>query len=69
MRRFTRLTNGFSKGIENHMGATGLHFGYYNLCRVHQTLRATPAIEGRLTTRVWRVEDLIRSWIDVAEAA
>jgi IS1 family transposase len=59
MRRFTRLTNGFSKKIENHMAATALHFAYYNFCRVHQTLRVTPAMEARLTDRVWSIEDLV----------
>jgi len=52
MRRFTRLTNGFSKEVENHMAATALHFAHYNFCRVHQTLRVTPAMEARLTDHV-----------------
>jgi hypothetical protein len=59
MRRFTWLTNGFSKMIENHMAATALHFAYYNFCRVHQTLRVTPAMEARLTDHAWNLEELI----------
>lgn len=59
MRRFTRLTNGFSKKIENHMAATALHFAYYNFCRVHQTLRVTPAMEAGLTDSVWSIEQLV----------
>ena len=59
MRRFTRLTNGFSKKVENHAHAVALHFMYYNFCRVHQTLRVTPAMEARLSDHVWTVEDLV----------
>ncbi len=59
MRRFARLTNGFSKKIESHMAATALHFAYYNFCRVHQTLRVTPAMEARLTDHVWEIEELL----------
>jgi hypothetical protein len=59
MRRFTRLTNGFSKKVENHMAANALHFAYYNFCRVHQTLRVTPAMEARLTDHVWSLEELV----------
>lgn len=59
MRRFTRLTNAFSKKLENHGHAVALYFGYYNFCRVHQTLRVTPAMEARLTDHVWSVEELI----------
>jgi IS1 family transposase len=59
MRRFTRLTNGFSKKIENHGHAVALHFMHYNFCRVHKTLRVTPAMEAGLTDTVWGIEDLI----------
>lgn len=59
MRRFTRLTNGFSKKIENHGHAVALHFMHYNFCRVHKTLRVTPAMEAGLTNRVWTLEDLV----------
>jgi IS1 family transposase len=59
MRRFTRLTNAFSKKIENHSHAIALYFMYYNFCRVHQTLRVTPAMEAGLADHVWTVEELI----------
>ena len=59
MRRFTRLTNAFSKKIENLRHAVALHFMYYNFCRIHQTLRVTPAMEAGLTDHVWTVEELI----------
>ena len=59
MRRFTRLTNGFSKKAENHAHAVALHYMYYNYCRVHQTLRVTPAMEAGLANHVWTVDELI----------
>ena len=59
MRRFTRLTNGFSKKIENHGHAVSLYFMYYNFCRVHQTLRVTPAMEAGLTDRIWTIAELL----------
>jgi IS1 family transposase len=59
MRRFTRLTNGFSKKIDNHGHAVALYFMFYNFCRVHQTLRVTPAMEAKLTDHVWSVDELI----------
>ena len=59
MRRFTRLTNGFSKKVENHGHAVALYFSYYNFCRVHQTLRVTPAMEAGLSDHVWSVEELV----------
>ncbi|MGD0625063.1 MAG: IS1 family transposase [Thermodesulfobacteriota bacterium] len=59
MRRFTRLTNAFSKKVENLGHAVALHFMYYNFCRVHQTLRVTPAMEARVTDHVWGIEDLL----------
>lgn len=58
MRRFTRLTNGFSKKVENHAHATALHFMHYNYCRVHKTLRVTPAMEAGLSDHVWTLEEL-----------
>lgn len=58
MRRFTRLTNGFSKKIENHEHAVALHFMYYNYGRVHKTLRVTPAMEAGLTDHVWTLEEI-----------
>jgi len=59
MRRFTRLTNGFSKKIENHAQAVALHFMYYNFVRIHQTLRVTPAMAAGISSKAWEVEDLI----------
>jgi IS1 family transposase len=58
MRRFTRLTNGFSKKIDNHRHAIALYFMYYNFCRVHQTLRVTPAMEAGVSDHVWSVQEL-----------
>ncbi|HEX5275009.1 MAG TPA: IS1 family transposase [Candidatus Rubrimentiphilum sp.] len=60
MRRFTRLTNAFSKKVENHRRALALHFMYYNFCRVHSTLKTTPAIKHGLTDRIWTLHDLAR---------
>jgi hypothetical protein len=59
MRRFTRLTNGFSKKLENHIAAISLHFMYYNFARIHQTLRVTPAMAAGVTARAWDVEDMV----------
>jgi IS1 family transposase len=59
MRRFTRLTNGFSKKIEMHEHSVALHFTYYNFCKVHQSLRVTPAMETGLSDHVWSIEELI----------
>jgi len=59
MRRFTRLTNGFSKKVENHAHSISLHFMYYNFCRIHQTLRVTPAMEAGVSDHVWEIEDVI----------
>jgi hypothetical protein len=58
MRRFTRLTNAFSKKAENHLWAIALHYMHYNFCRIHQTLRVTPAMAAGVTDRVWDVEDI-----------
>jgi IS1 family transposase len=59
MRRFTRLTNGFSKKIENHIHAISLHYMYYNFVRVHKTLRCTPAMEAGVTKRLWEISDIV----------
>lgn len=59
MRRFTRLTNAFSKKIENLAHAVALHFMHYNFCRVHQTLRVTPAMEAGITEHIWSIEEVI----------
>jgi IS1 family transposase len=58
MRRFTRLTNGFSKKIENHAYALALFYMHYNFCRVHQTLRVTPAMEAGITDHVWELAEI-----------
>ncbi len=58
MRRFARLTNAFSKKLENHVAGLSLYFMYYNFCRVHQTLRVTPAMEAGITDHVWDIEEL-----------
>jgi len=60
MRRFTRLTNGFSKKIENLEYAVALHFMYYNFARVHKTLRVTPAMEAGMADHVWTLDEIIR---------
>jgi IS1 family transposase len=59
LRRFTRLTNAFSKKFENHCHAAAIYFAYYNFCRVHQTLRVTPAMESGLTDHVWSLAELV----------
>lgn len=59
MRRFTRLTNAFSKKVENLGHAVSLHFMYYNFCRIHQTLRVTPAMEAGISSHVWTIEEMI----------
>jgi IS1 family transposase len=60
MRRFTRLTNAFSKKLENHIYAVALHFVYYNFCRIHQTLRVTPAMEAGLTKDLMEISDIVK---------
>jgi IS1 family transposase len=60
MRRFTRLTNGFSKKVENYLHAVALHFVYYNFCKIHETLRVTPAMEAGISSHVWSIEDLAK---------
>lgn len=59
MRRFTRLTNAFSKKAENLAHAVALHFMHYNFCRVHQSLRVTPAMETGITDHVWSIEEIM----------
>jgi IS1 family transposase len=59
MRRFTRLTNGFSKKVQNLVAAVSLHFMYYNFCRIHQTLRVTPAMEAGVADHVWGIEEIL----------
>jgi IS1 family transposase len=60
MRRFTRLTNAFSKKIENHGYALALYFMHYNFCRIHTTLRVTPAMQAGIADRVWEMTDVVR---------
>jgi IS1 family transposase len=59
MRRFTRLTNGFSKKVENHAHAIALHYMYYNFVRIHKSLRCTPAMAAGVTNRLWDIEDIV----------
>jgi hypothetical protein len=59
MRRFTRLTNAFSKKLENHAAIVALYFMYYNFARVHQTLRVTPAMEAGVADHVWSIEEIV----------
>ena len=59
MRRFTRLTNGFFKKIENHAHMVAIHFMYYNFGRVHKTLRVTPAVEAGLSDHIWSLEEIV----------
>lgn len=58
-RRFTRLTNAFSKKLENHKHHAAIHFMHYNFCRIHTTLRVTPAMEAGLTDHVWTLEEVV----------
>jgi IS1 family transposase len=59
MRRFTRLTNGFSKKIENHAAAIALHYMAYNFVKIHKTLRVTPAMAAGVTDHVWELEEIV----------
>ncbi len=68
IRRFTRLTNAFSKKLENHVHALSIYFMHYNFVRIHQTLRCTPAMEAGVTDRLWSLEDMVEI-VDEWEAA
>jgi len=59
MRRFTRLTNGFSKKLENHIATISLHFMYYNFAKIHGTLRVTPAMAAGVTEKLWDMADIV----------
>ncbi len=59
MRRFTRLTNAHSKKLENHAAAISLYFAFYNFCRMHQSIRVTPAMEAKIADHVWSIEELV----------
>lgn len=60
MRRFTRLTNGFSKKIENHMHAISPHYMYYNFCRIHKTLEVTPAMEAGIADSLYDLDFIVK---------
>jgi len=59
MRRFTRLTNGFSKKVENHEHALAIHYMFYNFARIHQSLRVTPAMEASVSDHVWELSEIV----------
>ena len=60
MRRFTRLSNGFSKKVENHAHAVSIHYMHYNFGRIHKTLRVTPAMEAKVSDHVWSLEEIAK---------
>jgi hypothetical protein len=62
VRRYTRLTNAFSKKIENHAAAVALGYFAYNFIKIHSTLRVTPAMAAGVTDRLWEVADLVAAW-------
>jgi IS1 family transposase len=68
MRRFTRLTNAFSKKIDNHVAAIALYFVWYNFCRVHKSLRVSPAMEAGVTDHLWTLEDVVAKIDETAPA-
>ena len=68
MRRFTRLTNAFSKKIDNHIHALALYFVFYNFCRIHKSLRVTPAMAAGITDRLWSFEDVIAKMDQISPA-
>ena len=59
MRRFTRLTNAFSKKLENHAASVAIYFTWYNFGRVHRTLKTTPAVKAGVANHVWKVEEMV----------
>lgn len=62
MRRYTRLSNGFSRKIENHAAAVALNYFAYNFIKIHRTLRVSPAMAAGVTDRLWSVDDLVSLW-------
>ena len=60
IRRFTRLTNAFSKKLENLKAAVALHFAHYNFMRIHRTLRSTPAMEAQITDHIWGWDEILK---------
>jgi hypothetical protein len=69
MRRFTRLTNAFSKKFENHAHMVAIYAVWYNWIRPHKTLRVTPAMEAKLTNRLWSFEEIVNLMDEVAKPA
>jgi len=63
-KRFARLSNGFSKKLENHVAAVSLYVAHYNLCRVHEALRITPAMQLGITDHVWTIGELVAAALD-----
>jgi hypothetical protein len=61
VRRFTRLTNAFSKKFENHWAATAVWFCFYNFCRIHKSLRMTPAVAAGITGHIWTVREMLEA--------
>jgi hypothetical protein len=59
LRRYTRLTNAHSKKLRNHTAALGLFLCFYNFCRIHRTIRCTPAMAAGVSSRVWEIADLV----------
>lgn len=59
MRRFTRLTNGFSKKAENHAHAVAIHYRHYNFAKIHRTLRVTPAMEAGIADHIWSIGEIV----------
>jgi IS1 family transposase len=68
MRRFTRLTNAFSKKLDNHIHAIALYFVFYNFCRIHKSLRVSPAMAAGVSDRLWSLEDVVAKIDDLAPA-
>jgi hypothetical protein len=62
MRRYTRLSNGFSRKLRNHAAATALNYFAYNFIQIHRTLRMSPAMAAKVTDKLWSVEDLVALW-------
>jgi len=60
IRRFTRLTNAFSKKIENHAHSVALHYMHYSFCRIHKTLRTSPAMAAGVSTNLWSISDIVK---------
>jgi IS1 family transposase/lambda repressor-like predicted transcriptional regulator len=67
-RRFTRLTNAFSKKLDNHIHALALYFAFYNFCRIHKTLRMSPAMAAGITDRLWSLDDVVAKIDEMAPA-